>query len=246
MRAIEKAGVLLVFPIKNAPEPRSLWHAFHPKSQMRWDWSESGDPRVASLWHLKTALGEGDDVVYGKWFQGRATFFSKPVYAALLRLVGSPEVQSRELSLEAAQLLALLLEEELAADAAPPPARALELEGRLDDIRLQPGAEGALDPPSGRRQGRGRRGVLPGARHRRDQAPLGRRLEGAGHLGQDAAEARWREAVPAGVGLRPAPGAAAQSCFSTKSQFTRSHHDLMNRARRCGSRCNRRAPTRRS
>jgi hypothetical protein len=117
VEAVEKAGILLVYPIKNAPEPASIWAALYPRSEMRWDWSEDADPRVVDLWHLKTELGEGDDVVYAKWFQGRATFFSRALFPALLRVLGTPQrfddAASAEIGLgpDARTLYQLLLED---------------------------------------------------------------------------------------------------------------------------------------
>lgn len=85
IKAIETAGILLVFPIKNEREPASLWYALYPNSAMRWDWSEDADERVVDLWHLRTELSRSRAVVYAKWFRGRATFFSRRVFAAMLR-----------------------------------------------------------------------------------------------------------------------------------------------------------------
>ncbi len=51
---------------------------------MRWEWDDSGDNRVAELWHLRAQLAEGRKVVYTKWFRGRATVFSKKLFTALL------------------------------------------------------------------------------------------------------------------------------------------------------------------
>lgn len=89
-RAIEKiesAGAILVFPIANQKEPASLWSVFYPRSQMRWEWDESGDNRVGNLWHLRTELSTTTEVVYAKWFRGRATFFSREIFPAFLRLL---------------------------------------------------------------------------------------------------------------------------------------------------------------
>lgn len=36
------------------------------------------------MWNLMKRLSEDRRVVYSKWFRGRATFFSRPVFAALL------------------------------------------------------------------------------------------------------------------------------------------------------------------
>lgn len=81
---IEKAGILLVFSIKNKPDPESLWSKLHPRSKMSWNWDEDGDDRVVNLWHLMKQLSGSQKVVYSKWYQNRATFFSKSIFADLL------------------------------------------------------------------------------------------------------------------------------------------------------------------
>jgi len=81
---INDVGGVLVFPLDNRTEPLSLWSQLYPKSAMRWEWDASGDNRVADLWHLRTELSQSDEVVYSKWYRGRATFFSKAVFEALL------------------------------------------------------------------------------------------------------------------------------------------------------------------
>jgi hypothetical protein len=94
-RAVAAIGahhILLVYPIKNAAEPKSLWSVLHPRTQMRWDWSEDADPRVVNMWHLKDELCRKKDVVYAKWFQNRATFFSKRIFPALLRALNATEI----------------------------------------------------------------------------------------------------------------------------------------------------------
>jgi hypothetical protein len=87
--AINEHHVQLVYPIQNAREPRSLWHSLHPRSVMKWDWSEHADPRIVDLWHLKDDLCHGRDVVYAKWFRGRATFFSREIFVPMLGLLGT-------------------------------------------------------------------------------------------------------------------------------------------------------------
>lgn len=82
--AIERRGVLLVYPVKNAPEPPSLWHELHPRTPMRWAWDETADDRVVELWHLRERLARSGRVVYGKWWSDRATFFSVPLFRAML------------------------------------------------------------------------------------------------------------------------------------------------------------------
>src|SRR5262245_39894917 len=84
IHAIQRHGMLLVFPIDNAREPKSLWSVFYPRAKMRWEWDENGDDRVSRLWHLREELSRSGRVVYGKWFRGRATFFSRDLFRALL------------------------------------------------------------------------------------------------------------------------------------------------------------------
>jgi len=82
--AIDAHGALLVYPIENRPEPLSLWKVFHPRARMRWDWDESGDWRVVDLWALRERIARSRKVVYTKWYRGRATFFSRALFAAML------------------------------------------------------------------------------------------------------------------------------------------------------------------
>lgn len=86
IEAINKAGVLLVFPVKNAKEPASIWSALYPRSQMVWDWDSTGSKKVHDLWFLMKRLSACQKVVYSKWYQGRATFFSRELFKALLRV----------------------------------------------------------------------------------------------------------------------------------------------------------------
>lgn len=81
---IDRMGIVLVYPIDNKAEPPSLWSELHPRSEMKWAWDDGADPRVAELWHLRERLARSSDVAYAKWFRGRATFFSLPVFHALL------------------------------------------------------------------------------------------------------------------------------------------------------------------
>lgn len=83
-RIVERLGISLVYPIDNRPDPRSLWSELYPKSKMVWSWDSDADPRVAQIWHLREELSRTQDVAYAKWFRGRATFFSLPVFRALL------------------------------------------------------------------------------------------------------------------------------------------------------------------
>ncbi|MCC2678591.1 MAG: hypothetical protein K0R29_1167 [Pseudobdellovibrio sp.] len=105
---IEKNGVLLVFPINNKPQPHSLWSEFYPKKKMNWDWDESGDNRVFDMWSLMKRLSEGGEVVYSKWYQGRATFFSKKLFTALIRLSISQFSNPTGISRPAREILEVL------------------------------------------------------------------------------------------------------------------------------------------
>lgn len=84
IEAIDRHGVLLVYPIQNKPEPLSLWHVLHPKTPMNWAWDADADPRVAQMWHLREELAHDKSVVYTKWLGGRATFFSLDLFRAML------------------------------------------------------------------------------------------------------------------------------------------------------------------
>jgi hypothetical protein len=105
---IDEVGGLLVFPIDNRPEPSSLWSRLYPKSEMRWEWDETGDTRVVKLWHLKTELSQCKKVVYSKWYKGRATFFSRSVFTAILAELAFPKASRLTLSEQARQILTIL------------------------------------------------------------------------------------------------------------------------------------------
>jgi len=84
IEAVQSKGALLVFPIKNKKDPLSIWSVLHPRSKMVWEWDEDSDNRVAELWHLREEFSRSRKIVYTKWFQGRATFFSLEVFQNLL------------------------------------------------------------------------------------------------------------------------------------------------------------------
>lgn len=109
--AIEKInqhGMLLVFPIVNRPEPNSLWREFFPRTKMNWEWDDHADNRVVQMWQLMKSLSTRTEVVYSKWFQGRATFLSRELFAALLSLSLS-KFSDRNLLPEAAAILEILV-----------------------------------------------------------------------------------------------------------------------------------------
>lgn len=104
--AINRDGIMLVFPINNDPEPHSIWSELYPKSKMRWDWDVTGDDRVVKLWKLKTDLSTTKEVVYTKWYQNRATYFSKELFQACLRIEME---KSTQLSRDSKNLLDTLI-----------------------------------------------------------------------------------------------------------------------------------------
>lgn len=108
--AINKAGLLLVFPLDNRKDPASLWTHFFPRSEMRWEWDDGGDNRVAELWHLREELSRSGKVVYAKWFRGRATFFSRDFFTALLSKLNAGDDPTDSLGPEAEKMLSLLRE----------------------------------------------------------------------------------------------------------------------------------------
>ena len=106
--AIQRRGILLVYPLANRPEPRSLWSELHPRSPMRWAGDAAADSRVAELWRLR---GEARPIARRRlreWFRGRATFFARPVFRAALASLASAGDLRAGLSRQAGLLLDLL------------------------------------------------------------------------------------------------------------------------------------------
>ncbi|MBY0451825.1 MAG: hypothetical protein K2P92_02240, partial [Bdellovibrionaceae bacterium] len=110
VKKINDRGALLVFPINNKKEPASLWSEFYPRTKMRWEWDEGGDNKVGDLWLLMKKLSDSRQVVYSKWYQGRATFFSRDLFTALLK-VTQPDYSGTTLSPVARQLYECLEED---------------------------------------------------------------------------------------------------------------------------------------
>lgn len=110
--AVNKKAILLVFAVKNKRHLPSLWSEFYPRSEMRWEWDEKGDQRVADLWHLREELSSSKKVVYAKWFQGRATLISKKLFPLLLSSLNFSMAgeawQKRSLSPASQKMLKLL------------------------------------------------------------------------------------------------------------------------------------------
>lgn len=138
VQSIEKWGMCLVFPIDNQRHPPSLWYEFFPKSKMRWEWDESGDNRVAELWHLREELSRSGKVVYAKWYRGRATFFSKFVFTRLLSLFQTTSPVQSALSAKARELLVILEEN------SPLSTKALKREAGLQGAMFEREYESAL------------------------------------------------------------------------------------------------------
>lgn len=80
---VNAKDMLLVFPSDNTRDPPSLWYEFFPRSRMNWEWDEGGDDRVPKLWHLREQLSSSGQVVYAKWFRGRATMISRALFVPL-------------------------------------------------------------------------------------------------------------------------------------------------------------------
>lgn len=89
IQAIEKEGCLLVYPLDNRKEPKSIWTSLYPRTPMRWEWDQDGDDRVAELWILREELSRSREVVYSKWYRNRATFFSQEFFVNLVSFLGS-------------------------------------------------------------------------------------------------------------------------------------------------------------
>jgi len=106
--SIENHGALLVFPINNRELPHSLWAEFFPKTKMIWEWNEDSDYKVADMWQLMKKLSDCREVVYSKWYQGRATFFSPELFAAMLSMARSARIPRHELSETARTLFEVL------------------------------------------------------------------------------------------------------------------------------------------
>jgi len=107
--SIRQHGALLVFPINNQEQPHSLWAEFFPTSRMVWDWNEDSDHRVGDMWQLMKRLSDCREVVYSKWYQGRATFFSHEVFAAMISATVAHQTPRQQLS-ETARVLFEVLE----------------------------------------------------------------------------------------------------------------------------------------
>ena len=96
LAAIEEKGILLVYPIQNRPEPDSIWAHLHPRSKMVWEWVVDSDHKVSDLWALKEELSRSGVVIYTKWYQNRATFFSQEAFINMLAYLRNDSPMSNE------------------------------------------------------------------------------------------------------------------------------------------------------
>jgi hypothetical protein len=106
---INARGALLVFPINNRELPNSLWAEFHPGTKMVWNWNEDSDYKIADMWQLMKTLSDCREVVYSKWYQGRATFFSRELFVAMTSFARTARIARHKLS-ETARILYEVLE----------------------------------------------------------------------------------------------------------------------------------------
>jgi len=106
--SIRRHGALLVFPINNRELPHSLWAEFFPNTQMIWDWNEDSDHRVGDMWQMMKQLSDCREVVYSKWYHGRATFFSHELFMAMLSLRRAHQIARQGLSETARTLFEVL------------------------------------------------------------------------------------------------------------------------------------------
>tara|TARA_B110001454_G_scaffold219194_1_gene251324 strand:- start:82014 stop:82712 length:699 start_codon:yes stop_codon:yes gene_type:complete len=108
IKAVDKNGALLVFPHNNKPTPKSIWSEFYPRTKLKWEWDDHGDQKVFKMWQLMKELSTNKDVVYSKWLGGRATFFSRDLFVAMLALYKNTGGLTFKLSAEAKALLSEL------------------------------------------------------------------------------------------------------------------------------------------
>lgn len=108
INAINKKGALVVFSIKNKPEVPSIWSELYPRSVMRWEWDMDGDDRVHRLWYTRGELSDSRDVVYTKWFQGRATCLSRDIFVLLLAYFESAKQQEEISNRDSKNILEIL------------------------------------------------------------------------------------------------------------------------------------------
>lgn len=137
--AINKQGALLVYPLNNRKEPRSIWSELYPRTKMRWEWDEDGDNRVAELWRLREELSRSRQVVYVKWFQGRATFFSRKAFIHLVAYLNS-SIVAEALNSHSRNILELLMSD------SPLSTKQLKAVADLEGRMMEPTYNRAMKP----------------------------------------------------------------------------------------------------
>jgi hypothetical protein len=110
VKAIDDYGLCLTYPDSNKADPKSLWHVFHPRSKMEWDWDADSDDRIADMWIFREELSRSGKVVYAKWYKGKATFLSKELFPYYLAALNDFERSASGLSVEARRILEALEE----------------------------------------------------------------------------------------------------------------------------------------
>lgn len=141
IQAINKRGILLLYPVNNRKAPASIWSELFPRSKMVWDWNEDSDNRVAELWYLKDYLSKSKEVVYVKWFQGRATFFARDTFVDLMAALRAHEwAEGEHLSPESRNILELLQSD------SPLSTKQLKAAADLEGRLLEPTYNRALKP----------------------------------------------------------------------------------------------------
>ncbi len=139
IQAINSRGCLLVYPLANRREPRSVWSELWPRSRMRWEWDTGGDDRVSQLWFLREQLSRSREVVYAKWFQNRATLFSFEVFVHLLAYLRSDHA-AQAMSPASRNILELLLAD------SPLSTKQLKAAAEFEGRLLEPSYNRAMKP----------------------------------------------------------------------------------------------------
>lgn len=105
IKKINQYGILLMFPINNQTTPQSIWSELYPRTKLIWKWDDKGDQKVFKMWQLMKELSCCREVIYSKWYFGRATFFSRELFLAMIRVLHGPGVTRKKISPEAQALL---------------------------------------------------------------------------------------------------------------------------------------------
>lgn len=108
IKVVNKRGALLVFPHNNKSTPKSIWSEFYPRTKLKWEWDGDGDQKVFKMWQLMKELSTNKEVVYSKWLSGRATFFSRELFVAMLAVLKNSGMLTVKLTADAKALLSEL------------------------------------------------------------------------------------------------------------------------------------------